>query len=225
MSMNNEYSGASGADDTDELPRRSWPNDGSAPGTIPQADQPDHHGWPPPTGDPAFDPTPRPVQRRYGAVLPALGASITSGLFLVVSGLIIRDQRPTPESSFGRDAVGHLVYYDFVQMQSGPTADRPSVFWLYFSALVIMATVAALVFGALAGQRAQASRRLVFLSTWFAVVVGAALTTILPVVDSDQSFGRLFPSVLNIACGYGVRFGWIPAIVAAALRIGRPVRR
>lgn len=157
--------------------------------------------------------------RVYGALLPSLAAGLVAALIAVVPGVMDRNgARPTIRARLFWDLWGHASFYDAVAYQRyfGPR-DNGS---LIAAGLVLLVGVFLLVLLTLVTVRASAARGLLVLAVWGAVAIaGQAAAVVAALIAGQRGLDVL--TYADLGAGFGVRFGWLPGLAAAALRVGR----
>lgn len=170
------------------------------------------------------------TQKKYSAVLPAVAASVVTALIALIPGLLYRNDTRPPTNRYLWDAWYHASFYDLwhYQFRRSPEPEH----WPFVVAVVSLAAVTfVLVLLALLAHSRHGGRGLLFFAVWGIVALAGTAASLASTVASIglELVGRagaeeaLLRSI-DFGAGFGVRFGWLPALAAVALRIGR-VRR
>ncbi len=188
-------------------------------------------GGPPPGWRPAPAPQYAPpgmapmgrVAKAYNPFLPALAAGIiTAGLTVGLGKAAMSLVRQGNEAL---GVVGWLsAYFDIRRVQTF-AADIPTSH-VVVAAAVSAVVVLVLTLLAAATTRCSGARGLIFFAVWGITGLGSAVASLvvgIAMEGMELNFTG-FVTMVNPAAGWGIVLGWIPALAAVALRIGRAAK-
>lgn len=162
------------------------------------------------------------VVRKYGGFLPAVAAAVVAVAIALVPGLLARNGTQPPRGVVGWDLWSHATFYDYVDMARNFGAGGTGA--LVGACVTLGIGVFVLVLLALATQRGHAARGLTFFAVWGITVLCAAAASALAARIAGATHAQLLLQYADIGAGFGVRFGWLAALAAVLLRVGRRVQ-
>lgn len=185
-----------------------------------------------PAGRIGTEPVPGPYAantvRRYGAFLPALAAAVVAVVIAAIPGIMSRNGARPPRSRFAWDLWYHASFYDYYGLMRTFRADGTSQ--LVGGLLTLGVVVFVLTLIALTTQRRHAARGLTLFAVWGITTVAGAVASAVAVYATDSGLMtsgargiQVASQYADIGAGFGLRFGWLVALAAVLLRIGRRV--
>lgn len=206
---------------------RPTPPQGGPGGPPPGPQQPGPPpGWrpgPPPQYGPPGMAAPGPRVKAYGPILPALAAGIvTAGLTFGLGKAAMSLMRQ------GNDVLGVIgwtsIYFDYRRAQTF-ASDVPTSHALVAAGISGFLVLVLTMLAALSTRRSGA-RGLLFFAVWGISGLASGIASLvvgITMEGMDLNFPG-FITMVNPAGGWGLLLGWIPALAAIALRIGRPAK-
>lgn len=161
-------------------------------------------------------------EKRFGAFLPALAAAVTTVAVAGIAGLMIRNDVRPGGSDVVRDLWSHATFFDQMSWAYDGKPASALIFGLVLAVLGLVVFIGTLL--ALAGSRRSASRGALFFAVWGLVAIAGSIAGVLTTFAVNRDLSARITQLIDLGAGFGIRYGWIPALVAVLLRIGRTKR-
>lgn len=160
--------------------------------------------------------TAEPVVRRYGPVLPAVVAAIAAALIALVPSLMQRNGVRPPSGDLWATLWGHATFFNLSAAVGSFRASSTGELALVVGTLAVVTFIVVVL--AMSSLRTVPGRAALFFATWGAVMLAGAAAGGASVRTSNFV---VITGIIDTGASFGLWFGWIPALVAVLVRVGR----